>query len=456
MNRLQAGFARADITPMRGIPVVGYFIDRNASGVLDNLEVNVVSLRCGEDTVLLLSLDLLNCGQTVFAVKARERISAATGVPVDAIFFHCTHTHTGPALTVRTDPPIDESYAEKVHVYADFVLDRVCDASLAAIEDLKPARMGYRIGQAPDIAFVRRFRMKDGSVRTNPGINNPNVLSPIGDVDERVNVLRFDREGAPSIALANFGDHPDTIGGDKISADWPGFVRRTFERAMPDTRCIFFNGAQRDVNHVKVFPQSGDFNGMAVDFDDVSRGYAHARHMGQVVAGSILQVWEKVNYTDVDSIRHLFRVVDIPSNMPDPADLPEAHRIHDLHVSGRDAELPYEGMLLTTKVAAAGRMVRLEHGPAAFPMPFTAIAVGKIAFFGIPGEPFNGIGRAVKEAPGWDLVLPCCLVNGNEGYFPMRDAYDEGGYEAGTSNFRAGVAELIIREGLDMLDELKK
>ena len=31
-----------------------------------------------------------------------------------------------------------------------------------------------------------------------------------------------------------------------------------------------------------------------------------------------------------------------------------------------------------------------------------------------------------------------------EGYFPMLECYEEGGYEAGSSNFKAGVAELII------------
>lgn len=81
--------------------------------------------------------------------------------------------------------------------------------------------MGYGVGFAPNIAFIRRFRMKDGSVKTNPGVNNPDIVAPIGEVDERVNVLRFDREGADSLVLVNFGDHPDTIGGELVSADWP-------------------------------------------------------------------------------------------------------------------------------------------------------------------------------------------------------------------------------------------
>ena len=36
----------------------------------------------------------------------------------------------------------------------------------------------------------------------------------------------------------------------------------------------------------------------------------------------------------------------------------------------------------------------------------------------------------------------------------MQDAYDEGGYEARSSNFKAGVAELIIREGTTLLGSL--
>ena len=38
----------------------------------------------------------------------------------------------------------------------------------------------------------------------------------------------------------------------------------------------------------------------------------------------------------------------------------------------------------------------------------------------------------------------------------MQEAYEEGGYEAGSSNFRAGVAELIIQEGKIMLELLKE
>ncbi len=447
MNQLQAGFSRVNITPMLGIAIVGYFKPRYADGVLDELEINTLALSCGDKKVILMSVD--HCGIITSAMNIyRQYASEVTGLPLNAIYIHATHTHTGPKI----DPESDDALVQEYH---EFMRKKIADAAVMALADLKPAKMGWGVGEAHNIAFIRRYRMKDGSVQTNPGVNNPNIDHPIGTVDERVNVLRFDREGAETIVLVNFGDHPDTVGGNKISADWPGFLRRRTEKALDNVKCLFFNGAQGDVNHVNVHPTDGDFNDMFMDFDDVSRGYGHARHMGNVVAGAVLSVFDKVNYVDVDSIRYLVKTVAVPSNVPDPADLPRAREIDALHQAGKDAELPYKGMMLTTVVAEAGRMLRLEHGPDSFLMPLSGIAIGNIALIGICGEPFTGIGRALKEAEGWTLVLPTCNTNGKEGYFPMQDAYDEGGYEARSSNYKAGVAEFLIDEGKKLLSELR-
>ena len=100
-------------------------------------------------------------------------------------------------------------------------------------------------------------------------------------------------------------------------------------------------------------------------------------------------------------------------------------------------------------------MVRLEHGPAFFEIPMTAVRIGDIALVGVAGEPFTGIGHGLARAQGYREVLTCALTNGNEGYFPMREAYDEGGYEARSSYFQKGVAELLISEGNELLHSLR-
>ena len=446
MNTLQAGFARVDVTPMLGIGLAGYYVPRQADGILDPLQINALALCCGEEKAVIMSID--HCGIVKEVLNPmRQHVCDMTGLPWEAVYIHSTHTHTGPFLNYNPTEPLEIEYAQNVK-------RKFADAARLALADLKPAKMGYGIGDAPNIAFVRRFRMKDGSVRTNPGVDNPDIVAPIGDVDERVNVLRFDQENGKSLVLVNFGNHPDVVGGCKISADWPGFVRSTVETVLDNTQCIFFNGAQGDVNHVNVHPRGGYLNDMFMDFDDVARGYKHARYLGRVVTGGVLQAYDKVKYVDVDSIRFAQKLIEVPANLPDPAEMAEAHRINDLHNAGCDSELPYSGMMLTTVVARAVRMVRLEHGPDSFRMPLSAIAIGPVAMLGIPGEPFTGIGRALKEVKGWDLVLPTCNTNAKEGYFPMMECYEEGGYEAGSSNFKAGVAELIIQEGTALLNDL--
>jgi hypothetical protein len=444
MSIFKVGFSRVNINPVMGTPVCGYYKERFAEGILDDLEVNVLALEYDEKRAAMLCFDLLGVTTEAVAIL-KDRISEKTGLAKDAIFISGTHTHTGP--TNRPDEELGEKYWENLYYKAT-------DAVVFALDDLKDAKVGYGIGEAPNVAFVRRFRMKDGSVRTNPGVSNPDILHPIGDVDERVSVVRFDREGAETIVLVNFANHPDVVGGSKISADWPGLTRKVVEKTIDNTKCIFFNGAQGDVNHVNVAPTGGFLNGMFMDFDDVSRGYPHALYIARVVTGGVLQCYDKVKYVDIDSLKYKVREISLASNMPTPEELPEAEYINKMHVDGRDDELPYEGMMLTTMVADAARKIRLKDGPKAFSMNLAGISFGPIAFVGIPGEPFTGIGRGIKDTEGFEIVIPCALTNGYQGYFPMKDTYDEGGYEARSSNFKTGVAENIIKEGKLLLKDL--
>ena len=446
MNNLKAGFGRADITPPLGIHINGYYIDRYAEKILDPLEINCLALECGNNRVALLAADNMGIHRDILDDVRRE-VSEETGLPVEAIFIHCTHSHTCGTIMKSKDGPVELAYRERF-------FEQAAEAVKLALDDLKPARFGFGVGTAPNIAFSRRYRMKDGSVRTNPGVNNPDILESIGEADERVNVLRFDRDDADTLVLMNFGMHPDCVGGNNISADWPGFARRTVETALPGTKAIFFNGAEGEINHVNTHPTGGDCNNLFMDFDDVARGYGYSRHLGRVIAGAVLQTFDRVEYKDVKRLGFVQKLIRVPANLPMPEDMPRARLFKQLHGQGRDAEIPYKGMELTTAVAEALRMCRMENGPEAFEMPYGAVAIGDVGIIAIPGEPFVGVGLGLKEIPGWDLILPVCNCNSREGYFPMQECYDEGGYETRNSSFKAGVGELLIAEGRELLAEL--
>ena len=448
-NELYIGYSRLDVTPPLGVHLEGYYEVRIADGIYDPLEVVALAAKCGDKTVLIITVDHTGL-RGGFPEKIISAISETTGVAKEAIFLHSTHSHTAPRTTPNHENPLNNEYAA-------YLLHRTVDACVLAIRDLAPARMSVAVGEAKNVAFVRRFRMKDGSVRTNPGIASPDIDHPIGSPDESVNVVRFDRAGKETVLLVNFANHPDVIYGTKISADWPGHTRRYVEKSIDNVKCIVLNGAQGDINHVNVFPSPAeDKNFSPRDYSDIAPHYLQSHHVGRVITGAVLSVFDLNEAVEVDSISYLQETVNIPSNRPKPEEMPLARKYYELHMAGRDDEIPIpkEGMKRTTAVAAACRMVELENGPDFFEMSFSALRIGPVAFFGIPGEPFSGIGKGVKAADGYKMILPCCLVNECYGYFPMRDSYEEGGYEAGSSRFACGVAEKIIEVGVDMLGKL--
>lgn len=448
-TQLKAGFARTEITPPLGVPIAGYFVPRRATGVLDPLEVSCVALSDGSATALLMSLDLLGIKNA--CPDLCRRVAAATGLPEEAVLIHCTHTHTGPAVGAG-DSEDGDAYPDGDETYQNFLAERLISAANGAIDDLAPATLSIARSEAPRISFPRRYRMKDGSIRTNPGVGNPDIAEPIGAPDETVQIVRIDREGATPIAILNFQTHPDVIGGTLISADWPGMARRTAEAAISGLNVVFVNGTQGDVNHVNVAPGPGEDNGLAPDFDDVPRGYAYSQHMGRVVAAALISSWGRCVPVAAGPLRFVRKDVSVPSNMPRPDQIPLAEKYDELHRAGRDCDIPFAGMELTTVVAEAARIMRLKDGPEAFGMPVSLIAIGEsVAICGFPGEPFTDIGLRVKAGSPFAMTLCACLAGGSYGYFPTGSAYAEGGYEARSSIFGPTVADDLVAAALSLL-----
>ncbi|MBQ7720115.1 MAG: hypothetical protein IJT56_05965, partial [Clostridia bacterium] len=100
------------------------------------------------------------------------------------------------------------------------------------------------------------------------------------------------------------------------------------------------------------------------------------------------------------------------------------------------------------------RIVKLENGPDSFTLHLNAVRFGDVVFSGIPGEPFTDIGRGIKQGSPFGMTFVCCCANGYEGYYPMQSAFDEGGYEARSSKFCAGIAETLTSESVKMLESI--
>ena len=444
---MKIGYSKICINPPYGTPITGYYERRFVKGIADDLFVRAVAFDDGASKAVVIAMDICYLSQLEYDTF-RNAVAETCGIDRNAIFINCSHTHTGPM--VGKDFASDLRSPEG---YFPFVTACVRDAAVYAFDDLHNATVETAQAQAKNISFIRRYRMKDGSVATNPGIKNPNIDHPLGTPNETVKLIKILREDADDIFIVNFGTHPDSVGGEYISADYMGHVCSILERAVPNTKCMFLLAPQGDVNHVNVNPTPGESAISVIDFDSVPRSRAHAEHMGRIIAGAVLSVCSITEKVNTDTISYGSARVDLPSHQENDR-LDEARKIYDLYMAGRAHELPYKEMELTTVVAEASRIIKLENGPDSFPFYLSAIKVGDLVFAGIGGEPFTEIGNRICANSPFEETVLCCLTNSAAGYIPTTQAYAEGGYEARSSSLKPGGDDIIVNGMKALLNSL--
>lgn len=444
---LKTGFSKICITPPLSSPIVGYYQKRLVKGVIDDLYVRAAAFDDGEKKSVIIALDLCVL-PAEFYENLRKTIAEYCGIDTEAVFINCSHTHTGPVIGKDFASDVESHPA-----YIDFLTFCVRDSAAYAIADLKDSKLFCAEGKAQNVSFVRRYRMKDGSVQTNPGVGNPDISHALGEADDTVRLLKIVREEADDIYIVNFGTHPDSVGGEYITADYPGVVCSTIEGALENTNCMFLLAPQGDVNHINPNPSKGETAISVVDFDNVPRSITHARHMGRVIAGAVLSICTTAEEIPTGKIAYNHTMLTLASHRENEK-LPEARKIQELYENGKTEELPYKGMELTTAIAEAQRIIKLENGPEDFTYRFSAMKIGDLAFVGFAGEPFTEIGKRVKEASPFKHTFLCCLTDSGA-YFPTTRAYSEGGYEAKSSTLAPGGDDIIVNGMNKLLNELR-
>ena len=434
---MKAGYSKIDITPPLGAVLNGYYRERYADHVIAPLFVTSLAFTDGIKTALAISLDISEILQKD-TDDIRSRVSKETGVPSEAVFVACIHTHTAPVISeIR-------SFFKRDPAYYEYFCEKICESARNAIKDMKEASVSFSGGEAKGISFVRRFRKKDGTAVTNPKLDiMDQIEGPIGEPDESVTLIKLQREGDSEILVINFATHPDVIGGTGICPDWPGFMRDAVEKALSEeadgkgVRVIFFNGAQGDVNH------HDKMNGI------VKKGVTHSQHMGRVLAGAVLSCYTYTTPIQSEPIffKQKFTSVEVAKGTEEQVKI--AKQIQDKYLANKDiSAFPFS-------IVMARKYLRLEECDSEVDLNVVCIGFGDVAFVGLPGEPFTEIGRQIKNRSPYLVTIPCCNANGSEGYFPTDEALLESGYESQSSLFRPGVASKLINCSLTILDELK-
>lgn len=438
----QAGIARVDVTPPIGVWLCGFGgRKRPAEGVHDPLYVTAAVFERSGIKVAVVSCDVLSI-DAVDAKRVRDSIAKATEITPENILLHATHTHAGPITSgMRGFGPRDAEY-ESVF------FRQIVTAVRLASERLQPARLTYGTADAP--IGVNRREGESGSISIGE--------NPEGPVDTRAAVLGV-WSPTPDVSQPRFilvwtAVHPVLFGGDNylFGRDFPHFALTRLEATFPGTTCLYLTGACGDVNPLGM--RSADRFETARQHGEVLAGatlraLATGREITSDVIGAV-QHWVDVPYEAVPSITDVRTSLatweaEVPAASPGSAKTRRTtdHRLHWAHDAlsaledrGDDTPLPIS--------------IRTE---------LHLVLLGELAFTAMPFEVFTEYQWMADAAAKGYETLVVGYANGNYGYLPTREAFDEGGYEVDrawwfyTLSPMSKEAPEVVRAGLVALHE---
>ncbi len=407
MPQLTAGAAQVDITPGLGCHLIGYFNDRIAANIMDPLHAKAIAVSNGDTTLGFVICDLIVV-PTEVVDAAKALITERTGIVPQNVLIAGTHTHTGPAISGALGTPAEEGYAE-------WVASRIADAFALALKRLQPAQMAHAAGSCPGEVHDRRWHMKDGTVRMNPGHQNPDALRPAGPTDPQLGLLVLRTPaGAPIAALGNLSLHYVGVREDHnvICADYFAAFGRSLNRcAGAQFVCPLANGTFGDVNNID-----------AANPPRVSRGITfEIERVGNVVAAEAWRIWSGLREDDFrDDVPLGARLahVNFPARTPTAEELAAARAVYESGEKWDDAEWIY-----------ARELVLLADEPSEWPVPIHSLRLGDLGIVGLPGEVFTEIGLDIKARSPFAQTMNIGIANGTVGYVATDKALDEGSYE---------------------------
>lgn len=83
------------------------------------------------------------------------------------------------------------------------------------------------------------------------------------------------------------------------------------------------------------------------------------------------------------------------------------------------------------------------------------ITFGDVALVGCNIEPFCEVGMAIKQQSPFPMTFMCGYTNGRMAYMPTADEWTKGGYEVENSPFGQHAAQVLQKEIIATLDQLR-
>ncbi len=416
----RAGAATSNITPDLGSSINGGFQDGKAAYIHDELNARCLALDDGQTKLVLVVADSCVIGRGIFD-EAKKLVNEATGVPMENMLMSATHSHScGTAQAVGQSEPSP--------AYQRFVAQRIADGVRRALTNLAPAKIGWGRADVPQHVFNRRWRMKPGSipptplgvttdqVKTNPGINNPNLLEPAGPTDPQVFFISVQSpDGKPIALYANYSLHyVGGVGPGHISADYYGaFANRIGELLGaqgqdPPFVGMMSNGTSGDINNI-------DFRGGQAK----QPPYGQIKLVANDVAQAVADAGKSVKHQDWVPLAVAQKEIKLGLRIPTQDEVEKARE-----VMKQSKLFP---RMETMDQVYARETVLLADFPKEVSAPLQVLKIGDLRISAIPAEVFVEIGLGLKQRHPQTFTVS--LANAYHGYLPTPEQHRLGGYE---------------------------
>lgn len=436
---LEVGFGRCMIVPDYEVQLAGGAATRVSEGAQDNQYITCIALRQGGETYIVGTMDFI-CAEDLFVDPAKALMSEVTGVPEENIMLNATHTHAGAAIRSNGSKNVDR-YRTDFFGWAE-------RAAKDAVADLSPAEVSYGSTTTTGMAFVRHYKMSDGSYAgPNYGDFSLGIVGHSNEADTELQLIQFTRpaENKKDIVLMNFPAHATmTQNSLSLSADFPGPTREYIETTA-DVLCAYFIAAAGDQ-----VPSS------RIEGESFSTDYQiYGHELGRIAVEEVMPNLTKIENTAFGYSHRTYTGKSMKEGIDRLAEAmavqAEWGTVGRGTTEGKNAAKKH-GFSSVYEVSAVINRSKYEEFDS---MELKTLALGDIGIIFAPFEMFGSDGKYIKENSPYPMTFVITCAEGAEGYLPSELGFEMQCYEYHVTRFERGTAKKVADEFVSMLTEMK-
>jgi Neutral/alkaline non-lysosomal ceramidase, N-terminal/Concanavalin A-like lectin/glucanases superfamily len=441
---LRVGAAVVDITPNQ-LPVLvnGGMLTRSVDSIHTRINARAIVLNDGQDSIGIVVVDSCMVPR-VLLDDAKQKAAAQTKLKPEHILISATHTHSAPSAFAALGTEADAAYVP-------FLREKITEALVAAEANLRPARVGWGSGSAPEFTALRRWVRRPDRVEEDPfgnpsvranmhAASNPeNVTGPSGPEDPELSIIAFQSlDGEPIAALANFSMH--YFSDQAISADYFGLFCESFQTRLKEQHpkanmvVALSHGCSGDI-------WRRDYMTWAGKDQQTIEGYT------QGLLAIAMKVYADIEYQADADLEMAEASLPMKYRVPDKQRLQWAENI----VATMENNPPKD----TTEVYAREQLLLNQMRETEIIVQ--ALRIGDIAITTTPNETYALTGLKLKAFSPLARTMVIELANGADGYIPPPEQHHLGGYNtwaARSAGLEVTAEPRIVGTNLALLEKV--